>query len=67
MKFKQKKGEWSKCFRYKATQDKAWNTSAPFNYYPVCYPAQCLKDPTTQNLFIEVTIDDKTVKCTEQL
>ena len=66
MNFKQEKGEWSKCFRYKATKIKRWNATAPFNYYPVCYPAQCLKDPTTQRLAIEVTIGDQKKNCTEQ-
>ena len=62
--FKQEKGEWSKCFRYKATQNKIWNQTAPFNYYPVCYAARCIKDPTTQDLTIEVTIGDQKVNCT---
>ena len=43
------------------------DASASYNYYPVCYPARCIEDPTTQDLTIEVTIGDQKVNCIEQL
>ena len=65
--FRQKKGEGSKCFRFKSTEIKIWNATVAYNYYPVCYEASCFKDPTTQDLTIEVTIGDQKMNCTQQL
>ena len=43
--FKQQKGAGSKCFRYKSTTVRMWDPKAKFNYFPVCYQTECIRQP----------------------
>ena len=67
MMFKQKKGNSSKCFRYRSEKTKIWDSPTAYNYYPVCYEVDCKKDPATGNWTIDVMIGDQTVTCENQL
>ena len=40
--FFEKKGEASKCFRYKSYKTRKWVATDEFNFYPVCYEYQCI-------------------------
>ena len=61
------KGPGSKCFRYKSVNVKGWDQTAEHNYYPVCYEAVCMRDPSTNDVTsIVITVGDSTVTCTDQ-
>ena len=65
--FQQRKGPGSKCFRYKSFNVKGWDSTADYNYYPVCFEAICNRDPQTSEVTsIVITVGDSTVTCTDQ-
>ena len=65
--FMHTKGPSSKCFRYKSINVKGWNATAEYNFYPVCYVAECVRDPSTNDVTsIVITVGDSTVTCTDQ-
>ena len=65
--FMHTKGPSSKCFRYQSFTVKGWDATAEYNYYPVCYEAVCMRDPSTNDVTsIVITVGDSTVTCTDQ-